>query len=86
MSSEIIIAIVSTVASTAVLFFISWLAKRALQDLKNQMLPNGGGSLFDQARDAKTLSKKAVELAIVTEARLSKLEDKVDALILSNLQ
>lgn len=85
MSNEILIAILSTVASTIALAFFGWLARKALQDLKAQMVPNGGSSLFDQAKQAKELASKAVELGVLNEAKLKQLETKVDALILSRI-
>jgi len=84
--SELTVQIISGIAVSVILAFAAWVFRKALEDLKSQMKPNGGGSLFDQAKDAKDLASKAVDLGVLNEARLKQLETKVDALILSRLQ
>lgn len=84
--SELTIQIISGLTVPVVLGFIGWIFRKALQDLKNQMVPNGGSSLYDQAKEAKDLAAKAVEIGVLNEAKLKQLESKVDALILSRIQ
>lgn len=83
--TELTVQIVSGVAIPIVLGLIGWVVRKAIADLKDQVTPNGGSSLYDQAKDAKDLASKAVDLAVLNEARLKQLETKVDALILSRL-
>ncbi|MEU8317086.1 hypothetical protein AB0C33_01845 [Nonomuraea sp. NPDC048881] len=83
--SELTVQIVSGVAVPVVLGLVGWVVRKAIQDLKSQITPNGGSSLYDQAKEAKDLASKAVELGVLNEARLKQLETKVDALILSRI-
>lgn len=84
--NELAIQIVSGVVVPLILGLIAWIFRRAIQDLKSHMIPNGGSSVWDQARDAKELASKAVEISLLNEARLKQLEQKIDAIILSRLQ
>lgn len=86
MINELALQIISGVLVPLILGLIAWITRRALQDLKSHMVPNGGSSVFDQAKEAKELASKAVEISLLNEARLKQLEQKIDAIILSRLQ
>lgn len=81
----IFIAIIVPVVSTGLIVFLTWILRKAIQDLKNQVTPNGGGSMYDKTNEAKDFARKALEVSVATEARLINLESKVDAIILSRL-
>jgi len=66
--------------------------KSAVNDLAAHLTPNGGNSLYDQASqtkeladETKNLAKKALEIAVQTEANVRVLEKKVDGLYLSRI-
>lgn len=81
----IIIPIIATVVSTIVIAFFTWVLRAAIRDLKDQVTPNGGGSMYDKTNETKDLARKALEVSVSTEARVINLESKVDAIILSRL-
>lgn len=79
MTEEVIAALGGGGATAAVVYFLRAILFRMLTDLKKQLTPNGGNSVYDLAR-------KALEVSVATEARVKQLETKVDALILSGVQ
>lgn len=55
------------------------------KDISSHLTPNGGSSLYDQAKQGKDFAQKALEISVQTEARVKQLETKVDAIILSRV-
>lgn len=60
--------------------------RKYMADLKKQVTPNGGSSMYDQVTRAMELSRKALEMSVLVESHLQELKVKVDALILAGVQ
>jgi hypothetical protein len=91
--TPVVLAVVASVCSTLLAgllgWFFTWAFKRIVtslvDDLKRQVTPNGGKSMYDQVTQSMDLSRKALENSVLLERRLLGLEAKVDALILSGI-
>lgn len=81
----VVVSVASTLAVGASVWFFSWVVKKGIADLKQQVTPNGGGSLYDHAKEAKELAQRAVDVSLATDAKVKKLEDKLDAFFLSRI-
>lgn len=64
---------------------LSLYLRKHISELKKQVTPNGGKSMYDQTTTAMDLSRKALEMAVLADGRLKGLEVKVDALILASV-
>jgi hypothetical protein len=81
----IVIGVCTSLLTAAIVWFFTWIIRKGLADLRKQVTPNGGGSLFDFAKEAKILSQRAVDVSLATDAKVKKLEDKLDAFFLSRI-
>ena len=74
----IIIAIGTVVSMGAMA--IRWMVKHYLGEIKQELKPNGGGSLKDQVNRLEARQDKADTLRKETYLRVEKLEKKIDDL------
>lgn len=81
----IIVGVCTSILTAGGLWFVLWVIKKGIADLKKQVTPNGGGSLYDHSKEAKDLAARAVDISLATEAKVKDLERKLDAFFLSRI-
>jgi hypothetical protein len=81
----IVVGVCTSLLTAGGLWFVTWIIKKALADLKRQVTPNGGSSLYDHSKEAKELASRAVDISLATDAKVKDLERKLDAFFLSRI-
>lgn len=64
---------------------LAWFLRNMKQSIANDIVPkltNGDTSVASYARQTRDIANKALELATTTDARMGRVETKVDSLIL----
>lgn len=87
--ATVLVSVGATLLAGGLSWLFAWITKKVvtgiMADLKKQVTPNGGGSLYDHAKEAKDLAQRAVDVSLATDAKVRKLEDKLDAFFLSRI-